>query len=1182
MLSGHDGGISLTTDNTATNAGTFPVAWTSLNNGYYTTQAYAIGIDPETSGDARIIAGFQDNGKYTTTSTSGTASWFEEGGGGDGTYVAIVAGEDIRYVGTQNGSVRRYKGPNVESPLTFDYINPISASGELFVNPYILDQNDQNIMYHAGGNFVWRNTNLEGVINKTNFSGSLTNWEVITGTFAGGNSITALDVSKYDKANVLYYGTSGGDLFRYDDANTVLTTAVNITDASFPSGAYVSCVAVDPYNSANVIVVFSNYQVKSVFYSNDSGASWTDISGNLEQNADGSGNGPSVRWAEIHRDANGLPVYLVGTSTGLYSTETLNGTSTTWTQEGSTTIGNVPVTMIVGRSIDNLVAVGTHGVGIFSASVTASSPTCNGAINLAASNITETTVTLSWTAVGGATSYDVRYQVRGSGVWTNVNGITATSTNLTGLTTNTNYQFQVRVNCGAGTGEYVSSFFSSKLACTTTFPYLESFESDFGNWTQDKTDDFEWDLNNTGTFTSATGPSGANDGSVYAFIESSGTNNPTKTARLVSNCFDLSGLSEPKFSFDYHMYGNDMGTLSLEVSTDNGSSWTSIWSQTGDQGDTWFSQELDISAYQTSSTQFRFVGVTGGGFRSDMAIDKVQIYATPSAEKGNYLSLDGTNQYVSTGSNLSTATDNFTMELWFQRSGSGSGDRILFYNGSTAANNGYGLVLDNSNYVVPMIDGNPVTNTTTLIDANKWYHAALVRESGTLKLYINGLEQTLGSSSTPTTPTVATYLGGNNGGGNAFSGFLEEARFWSVARTLAQVRENMHLVVEGTTSGLVTYYQFNETQMGVDANDAAGGNNGTLQNAPTRVSSDCPIGKGRSETISVTTGGVKDFSTTGLQLEFPGSGTYPNGNLVVTQIDGIGAPTNIPSDVKTYPSSYWVIHNYGTNATFTELLGVTITLPNNDVISANDEATPVNIKIYKRSSSAGNSENWTEIGSAASATAATRTLVFNTFTPDFDSFSQLMAGATNTATSGLPVTLSRFEALRLNETQVLLNWETISEINSLNSQILKSDNGVDFSIIGEQDAAGNSTQTKQYAFVDTDALRSAYYRLKQIDQNGTYTLSNIKFVEGKDLQSVQFFPNPFANELKIDFGSTPTTLPIRLEVFNAKGSQLIDIQGTSGSLPQYLARQTQALPKGVYIVKMVVGNKLYTKQVVKQ
>jgi hypothetical protein len=127
---------------------------------------------------------------------------------------------------------------------------------------------------------------------------------------------------------------------------------------------YVSSISVDPYDGDRVMVSFSSYETKSIFYSINGGDSWTDISGNLEENPGGSGSGPSVRSVIIFPLKVGYH-YFAGTSTGLYSTSQLDGANTQWAQEGSETIGNVVVDMITGRPSDGYLAIATHGNGIY-------------------------------------------------------------------------------------------------------------------------------------------------------------------------------------------------------------------------------------------------------------------------------------------------------------------------------------------------------------------------------------------------------------------------------------------------------------------------------------------------------------------------------------------------------------------------------------------------------------------------------------------------------------------------------------------------------------------------------------------------------------------------------------------------------------------------------------------------
>ena len=118
-------------------------------------------------------------------------------------------------------------------------------------------------------------------------------------------------------------------------------------------------------DSNKLFVVFTNYGILSIFYSSDAGATWAAVSGNLEQNPDGTGNGPSCRWLTIANVGDSM-IYFVGTSTGLYATKVLNGMQTVWTNQSPDIIGNSIVTMMDFRSIDGMFVVSTFGNGVFS------------------------------------------------------------------------------------------------------------------------------------------------------------------------------------------------------------------------------------------------------------------------------------------------------------------------------------------------------------------------------------------------------------------------------------------------------------------------------------------------------------------------------------------------------------------------------------------------------------------------------------------------------------------------------------------------------------------------------------------------------------------------------------------------------------------------------------------------
>lgn len=186
-------------------------------------------------------------------------------------------------------------------------------------------------------------------------------------------------------------------------------------------------------------------------------------------------------------------------------------------------------------------------------------------------------------------------------------------------------------------------------SCTgvSTFPYSESFESGFGPWQQSTGDDFNWTRLTGGTSSSGTGPSGAYEGNYYIYTESSSPNYPNRTAGLYANfCFATGGIAFPEISFAYHMYGAAMGTLTLQASTNGGSSWTDLWSLSGNQGNAWYTATVPLTGYgNTDNVILRWWGLTGTSYTSDMAVDYIQVYdnpVTPGLWTGNTSSDWGT------------------------------------------------------------------------------------------------------------------------------------------------------------------------------------------------------------------------------------------------------------------------------------------------------------------------------------------------------------------------------------------------------------------------------------------------------------------------------------------------------------------------------------------------------------
>jgi len=359
IYTGSDGGVHRATENYS------PLVWTPLNTGYRTAQFYTLAIDHGTVGNEIVVGGLQDNGTVFTHSTDPDSDWIRLNGG-DGAYCAIVDGRSFYYVSTQYGGILRLELGDDGVETGRSRIDPVGADA-IFINPYALDPNNMERMYDGGNTTLWRNDDLSGIPLNNNTT-TLINWTELTNSEVGEGSILSIAVSK-TPANRVYYGTTAGTVYRLDSADVGDHTPLNITGGIFPAGGVVTCIAIDPTDADRAMVVFSNYGVVSLFYTTDGGTGWTDVAGNLEEFPDGSGNGPSCRWAVIIPGQGAF----VGTSTGLYSTALLDGSSTLWIQEGSTTIGNTVVDMMDVRLSDGRIVAATHGRGVFSASLGAGS-----------------------------------------------------------------------------------------------------------------------------------------------------------------------------------------------------------------------------------------------------------------------------------------------------------------------------------------------------------------------------------------------------------------------------------------------------------------------------------------------------------------------------------------------------------------------------------------------------------------------------------------------------------------------------------------------------------------------------------------------------------------------------------------------------------------------------------------
>ncbi|MEL6131996.1 MAG: PQQ-dependent sugar dehydrogenase, partial [Bacteroidota bacterium] len=184
-----------------------------------------------------------------------------------------------------------------------------------------------------------------------------------------------------------------------------------------------------------------------------------------------------------------------------------------------------------------------------------------------------------------------------------------------------------------------------------------------------------------------------------------------------------------------------------------------------------------------------------------------------------------------------------------------------------------------------------------------------------------------------------------------------------------------------------------------------------------------------------------------------------------------------------------------------------------------------------------------------------------------------------TAASSFPVALLAFDG-KAEGSEVWLDWQTASEIQSDYFEVERADEQMAFQPIGRVAAQGQSQSLTSYQFIDPDPyVGKNYYRLRQVDLDGSYTLTKVVEVTF-DQEYWQVFPNPVV-------ASEPLTLLVhsgaasRLEVaiWGIKGEKVWEeaVEVIPGS--QTYAIPTDRLTMGTYLLSVIQNGKRTVRKI---
>lgn len=181
--------------------------------------------------------------------------------------------------------------------------------------------------------------------------------------------------------------------------------------------------------------------------------------------------------------------------------------------------------------------------------------------------------------------------------------------------------------------------------------------------------------------------------------------------------------------------------------------------------------------------------------------------------------------------------------------------------------------------------------------------------------------------------------------------------------------------------------------------------------------------------------------------------------------------------------------------------------------------------------------------------------------------------------AALPVTLISFTA-RLSEDNAVLKWQTSSELNASYFDVERSTDARSFEKIAQIQAAGNSSTIHTYYYTDKQLSRSSpvtYYRLRQVDQDGTYAYSRAISITRNDTRLLaSVYPNPAQSE-------TPVTIEAGASI---AAIQLLNMSGQKITVPVINIASGKAelnlngLASGMYLLQLRTAGGTTTKKLI--
>lgn len=201
-------------------------------------------------------------------------------------------------------------------------------------------------------------------------------------------------------------------------------------------------------------------------------------------------------------------------------------------------------------------------------------------------------------------------------------------------------------------------------------------------------------------------------------------------------------------------------------------------------------------------------------------------------------------------------------------------------------------------------------------------------------------------------------------------------------------------------------------------------------------------------------------------------------------------------------------------------------------------------------------------------------------------FNGAAQGANDLNATVLPIRLQSFTAQKLNYNSSLLNWKSLSEENASHFDIEKSLDAENWVKVGTERTRGSLNYGAEYSFVDENAVvlrnddNTAYYRLKMVDNDGSFQYSDVRLVTfERSLTDVEVYPNPSHEFFNWKMGVGDTQVyDAQLQLFDMTG-KLVKKQTVSANGISKV--DIAELETGLYNVVVKHEDKIYRKRIIK-